>query len=263
ASAIGASMVGLRPIAEIQFADFITPAMESLVQQASKIRYRSSGGYGCSLTVRICCGGGTGGGLYHSQENASWFVHEPGLKVVMPSTPYDAKGLLLAAIRDPNPVLYFEHKKLYRTAKGDVPEGDYTVPIGKAETRRQGRDMTIVTYGYMTTLCLEAAEKMAKNGVEAEVIDLRTLSPLDKETVLESVRRTNKCLIVHEDKRTLGIGGEISAIVAEEAFEDLDGPIVRITGPDIPAIPFAPPLEHAWMVNTDKIVAGMEKLAAY
>ncbi|HEU5409822.1 MAG TPA: transketolase C-terminal domain-containing protein, partial [Candidatus Acidoferrales bacterium] len=196
--------------------------------------------------------------------NAAWFVHEPGLKVVMPSTPYDAKGLLLAAIRDPNPVLYFEHKKLYRTAKGEVPDGDYTVPIGKAETRRRGRDMTVVTYGYMTTLCLEAAEKMSKEaGVEAEVIDLRTLAPLDRETVLESVRRTSKCLIVHEDKRTLGIGGEISAIIAEEAFDDLDGPILRITGPDVPAIPFAPPLEHAWMVNTDKIVAGMQKLAAY
>ena len=182
----------------------------------------------------------------------------------MPSTPYDAKGLLLAAIRDPNPVLYFEHKKLYRTAKGDVPDGDYTVPIGKAETRRRGRDMTVVTYGYMTTLCLEAAEKMSKEaGVEAEVIDLRTLAPLDRETVLESVRRTSKCLIVHEDKRTLGIGGEISAIIAEEAFDDLDGPIIRITGPDVPAIPFAPPLEHAWMVNTDKIVAAMQKLAAY
>ncbi|HYL83137.1 MAG TPA: alpha-ketoacid dehydrogenase subunit beta [Candidatus Angelobacter sp.] len=263
ASAIGASMVGLRPIAEIQFADFITPAMESIVQQASKIRYRSAGGYNCPITIRICCGGGTGGGLYHSQENAAWFVHEPGLKVVMPSTPYDAKGLLLAAIRDPNPVLYFEHKKLYRTAKGDVPEGDYTVPIGKAEIRRGGRDMTVVTYGYMTPLCLEAAEQMSRKGVEAEVIDLRTLSPLDRDAVLTSVKKTSKCLIVHEDKRTLGIGGEISAIVAEEAFEDLDGPIVRITGPDVPAIPFAPPLEHAWMVNTEKIVAGMEKLAAY
>lgn len=263
ASSVGAAMVGLRPVPEIQFADFITPGVESIIQQAGKIHYRSAGGFTCPITVRICCGGGVGGGLYHSQENAAWFVHEPGLKVVMPSTPYDAKGLLLAAIRDPNPVLYFEHKKLYRTMKGDVPEGDYTVPLGKAEVRRDGRDMTILTYGYMTHVSLEAAEQMAKRGVETEVVDLRTLSPLDKETVLNSVRKTSKCLIVHEDKRTMGIGAELAAIVAEEAFEDLDGPILRITGPDVPAIPFSPPLEKAWLVNTEKVLAAMEKLAAY
>lgn len=263
ASSVGAAMVGLRPVPEIQFADFITPGVESIIQQAGKIHYRSAGGFTCPITVRICCGGGVGGGLYHSQENAAWFVHEPGLKVVMPSTPYDAKGLLLAAIRDPNPVLYFEHKKLYRTMKGDVPEGDYTVPLGKAEVRRDGRDMTILTYGYMTHVSLEAAEQMLKRGVETEVVDLRTLSPLDKETVLNSVRKTSKCLIVHEDKRTMGIGAELAAIVAEEAFEDLDGPILRITGPDVPAIPFSPPLEKAWLVNTEKVLAAMEKLAAY
>jgi 2-oxoisovalerate dehydrogenase E1 component beta subunit len=263
AAAIGSSMVGLRPVPEIQFADFITPAVEQIVQQASKLRYRSAGGYSCPITVRVCCGGGVGGGLYHSQENAAWFVHEPGLKVVMPATPYDAKGLLLAAIRDPDPVLFFEHKKLYRTIKGEVPEDDYTVPIGKAAIRREGGDMTILSYGFMVHTALEAAEQMARRGVEVEVVDLRTLSPLDKETILASVRKTNKCLIVHEDKRTMGIGAELSAIISEEAFEDLDGPILRVTGPDIPPIAFSPPLEKAWLVNAEKVVAAIERLAAY
>ena len=263
AAAIGSSMVGFRPVPEIQFADFITPAMEQIIQQASKLRYRSAGGFSCPITVRVCCGGGVGGGLYHSQENASWFVHEPGLKVVMPSTPYDAKGMLLAAIRDPDPVLYFEHKKLYRTSKGEVPEGDYTVPIGPAALRREGRDLTILTYGYMTQLSLEAADQISKRGVEAEIVEIRTLAPIDKETILNSVRKTSKCLIVHEDKRTMGFGAELSAIVGEEAFEDLDGPIIRVTGPDIPPIAFSPPLEKAWLVNTEKILAAVEKLAAY
>ena len=263
ASAIGAAMVGLRPVPEIQFADFITPAMDTIVQQAAKIHYRSAGAYTCPITIRICCGASSGSGLYHSQENATWFTHEPGLKVVMPSTAYDAKGLLLAAIRDSNPVLYFEHKKLYRSVKGEVPEGDFTVPLGKAAVRREGRDLTVLTYGSMVSLSLEAAELMSKRGVEAEVLDLRTLSPLDKEAILTSVRKTSKCLIVHEDKRTMGLGAELSAIVGEEAFDDLDGPIVRITGPDIPAMPFSPPLEKAWLLNTEKILAGMEKLAAY
>ena len=263
AAAIGASMVGLRPVPEIQFTDFITPAMDQLVQQASKLRYRSAGGFSCPITVRICCGGGVGGGLYHSQENAAWFVHEPGLKVVMPSTPYDAKGMLLAAIRDPDPVLYFEHKKLYRTAKGEVPEGDYTVPIGPAAIRREGSDLTILTYGFMTAVALEAAELMSRRGTEAEVVELRTLSPLDKEAIVQSVRKTSKCLIVHEDKRTMGIGAELAAIVGDEAFDYLDGPVLRVTGPDIPAIPFSPPLEKHWLVNTEKVVAAMEQLAAY
>jgi len=262
-ASIGASMVGLRPVPEIQFTDFITPAMDQLVQQASKIHYRSAGGFSCPITVRICCGGGVGGGLYHSQENAAWFVHEPGLKVVMPSTSYDAKGMLLAAIRDPNPVLYFEHKKLYRTVKGEVPEEDYTVPIGPAAIRREGKDMTVLTYGFMAHVALEAAEVMSKRGVEAEVVDVRTLNPLDKETILNSVKKTSKCLIVHEDKRTMGIGAELAAIVSEEAFDYLDGPVVRITAPDIPAIPFSPPLEKFFLVNPEKVVAAMERLAAY
>ncbi|MFZ0739826.1 MAG: alpha-ketoacid dehydrogenase subunit beta [Candidatus Acidiferrales bacterium] len=263
ACAMGAAMVGLRPVPEIQFADFITPAIETIVQQLAKLHYRSAGAYTYPVTVRICCGASSGSGLYHSQENTAWFTHEPGLKVVMPSTAYDAKGLLVAAIRDPNPVLYFEHKKLYRSIKGEVPDGDYTVPLGKAAVRREGRDMTVLTYGSMVHLSLEAAEQISKRGVEAEVIDLRTLAPLDKDAILSSVRKTSKCLIVHEDKRTMGLGAELSAIVAEEAFDDLDGPIVRITGPDIPAMPFSPPLEKAWLVNTEKILAGMERLAAY
>jgi len=263
AASIGASMVGLRPVPEIQFTDFITPAMDQLVQQASKIRYRSAGGFSCPITVRICCGGGVGGGLYHSQENAAWFVHEPGLKVVMPSTAYDAKGMLLAAIRDPDPVLFFEHKKLYRTIKGEVPQGDYTVPIGPAAVRREGQDITVLTYGFMTHVTLEAAEAVSKNGIDVEVVEVRTLAPLDKQAILNSVRKTNKCLIVHEDKRTMGIGAELAAIVSEEAFDDLDGPVVRITGPDIPAIPFSPPLEKFFLVNTEKVVEAIQRLAAY
>lgn len=263
AAAIGSSMMGLRPVPEIQFADFITPAVEQIVQQASKLRYRSAGGYSCPITVRICCGAGGGSGLYHSQENATWFVHEPGLKVVMPSTAYDAKGLLLAAIRDPDPVLFFEHKSLYRQAKGEVPDGDYTVPIGPAAVRREGRDLTILTYGMMTYLSLEAADQMAKRGIEAEIVELRTLAPIDKETILASVRKTSKCLIVHEDKKTMGFGAELSAILGEEAFDDLDGPIMRVTGPDVPAIPFSPNLDKAWQVDTSKIVTALEQLAAY
>ncbi len=263
ATAIGSAMVGLRPVPEIQFTDFITPAMDQIVQQASKLHYRSAGGFRCPMTVRICCGGGVGGGLYHSQENAAWFVHEPGLKVVMPSTPYDAKGLLIAAIRDSSPVLFFEHKKLYRTIRGEVPEEDYTVPIGPAAIRREGKDLTVLTYGYMVHVTLEAAEIAARRGIDAEVIDVRTLAPLDKETILNSVKKTSKCLIVHEDKRTMGIGAELAAIVGEEAFEYLDGPIVRVTGPDIPAIPFSPPLEKFFLVNTEKVVAAIERLAAY
>lgn len=263
AAAIGSSMMGLRPVPEIQFADFITPAVEQIVQQASKLRYRSAGGYSCPITVRICCGAGGGSGLYHSQENATWFVHEPGLKVVMPSTAYDAKGLLLAAIRDPDPVLFFEHKSLYRQAKGEVPDGDYTVPIGPAAVRREGRDLTILTYGMMTYLSLEAADQMAKRGIEAEIVELRTLAPIDKETILASVRKTSKCLIVHEDKKTMGFGAELSAILSEEAFDDLDGPIMRVTGPDVPAIPFSPNLDKAWQVDTSKIVTALEQLAAY
>ena len=205
AAAIGASLVGYRPVPEIQFADFIGDAVDPILQQAAKLRYRSSGGYSCPITIRVCWGGGTGGGLYHSQENTTWFAHEPGIRVLAPSTAYDAKGMLIAAIRDENPVLFFEHKKLYRTAKSEVPEEPYTVSLDEAAVRRPGRDMTILTYGYMASVAMEAAEEMAKRGVDAEVVDLRTLAPLDKKTIVESVRKTNRCLIVHEDTKTLGM----------------------------------------------------------
>jgi 2-oxoisovalerate dehydrogenase E1 component subunit beta len=262
-AAIGASMVGFRPVPEIQFADFIGDAVDPILQQAAKLRYRSAGGFTCPITVRICWGGGTGGGLYHSQENTLWFAHSPGLRVLAPSTAYDAKGMLIAAIRDDNPVLFFEHKKLYRTAKGDVPEELYTVPLDQAAVRRPGKDMTVLTYGYMTSIVVEAAEDMAKKGVEVEIVDLRTLAPLDKKTIVESVRKTNRCLVVHEDTKTFGAAGELAAILIEEAFDDLDAPIMRVTGPDVPPIPFSPPLEKFFMVDKQKVLAGMEKLAAY
>jgi 2-oxoisovalerate dehydrogenase E1 component beta subunit len=263
AAAIGASMVGYRPVPEIQFADFIGDAVDPILQQAAKLRYRSSGGFTCPITIRVCWGGGTGGGLYHSQENTVWFAHEPGIRVLAPSTAYDAKGMLVAAIRDENPVIFFEHKKLYRTAKGEVPEELYTVSLDEAAVRRPGRDMTVVTYGFATSIVVDAAEEMAKRGVEVEVVDLRTLNPIDRKTVVESVRKTNRCLVVHEDTKTLGIGSEITAILNEEAFDDLDAPVMRVTGPDIPPVPFSPPLEKFFMIDKDKVLAGMEKLAAY
>jgi len=218
-SAIGAALQGLRPVPEIQFSDFVTPAMDAITQQAAKLRYRSAGTQTCPMTVRICYGGGVGGGLYHSQTNTTWFIHEPGLVVLAPGTVYDAKGLLKSAIRDDNPVIYFEHKKLYRSIKEEIPDEDYTVPIGKAAIRREGKHLTAISYGYTLQLTLQAAEKMKEKGVEVEVVDLRTLSPLDKETILQSVSKTNRCVIIHEDHRTLGVGAEISAIIAEEAFD--------------------------------------------
>ena len=263
-SSIGAALAGMRPVPEIQFVDFITPAMDAVTQQAAKLRYRSAGTQTCPLTLRICYGGGVSGGLYHSQTNTTWFAHEPGLRVIAPSTPYDAKGMLKAAIRDDNPVLYFEHKKLYRSIKEEVPEEDFTVSLDKAAIRREGKDITAISYGYMMQLTLQAAEKMKEvHGVEVEVIDLRTLNPIDKDTFLESVAKTNRCVIVHEDHRTLGIGAEISAILAEEAFDCLDAPIARVTAPDVPAIPFSHPLEQFYLPNVDKIVAAMEKTLNY
>ncbi len=262
-SAIGAAMVGMRPVPEIQFSDFITPAMDAITQQAAKLRYRSAGTQTCPLTLRVCYGGGVGGGLYHSQTNTTWFAHEPGLIVVAPSTPYDAKGLLKASIRDDNPVIYFEHKKLYRSIKEEIPDDDYIVPLGKAIVRREGKDITAVSYGYTAQLTLQAAEKMHEKGVDVEVIDLRTLSPLDKDSFLESVAKTSRLVVIQEDHRTLGIGSEISAIVAEEAFDCLDAPIVRVTAPDVPAIPFSAPLEKFYMPSVDKIVTALERTIEY
>src|SRR5437868_5975463 len=263
-SSIGAALAGMRPVPEIQFSDFITPAMDAITQQAAKLRYRSAGTQTCPLTVRVCYGGGVGGGLYHSQTNTTWFIHEPGLVVLAPSTPYDAKGMLKSAIRDDNPVVFFEHKKLYRSVKEEIPDEDYTVPLGKSFVRREGTDITAISYGYTLQLTLQAAEKMKQDhGVNVEVVDLRTLSPLDKDTILESVAKTNRVVIVHEDHRTLGVGAEISAIIAEEAFDCLDAPVVRVTAPDVPAIPFSAPLEKFYMPSVEKIVTALERTAQY
>ena len=263
-SAIGAAMAGMRPCPEIQFVDFITPAMDAIVEQAAKLRYRSAGTQTCPLTLRVCYGGGVGGGLYHSQTNTTWFAHEPGLVVLAPGTVYDAKGMLKAAIRDDNPVIFFEHKKLYRSIKEDLPEDDYVADIYKAAVRREGKDLTAVSYGYTLQLTLQAAEKMKEeHDVDVEVIDLRVLNPLDKDTVLASVAKTNRAVIIHEDHRTLGIGAEISAFLAEEAFDCLDAPIVRVTAPDVPAIPFSAPLEKFYMPSVEKIVTALERTIEY
>ncbi|HLG94502.1 MAG TPA: alpha-ketoacid dehydrogenase subunit beta [candidate division Zixibacteria bacterium] len=260
---IGSALVGMRPVPEIQFADFVSPAMDQIVQQAAKIRYRTGGAWSVPLVVRICCGGDVGGGLYHSQINEAWFVHCPGLKVVMPSNPYDAKGLLLAAIRDPDPVLYFEHKRLYRSVKGDVPEGDYTVPIGPAEVKKTGRDMTIVAYALMLVWAMEAAEKLEKEGISCEVIDMKTLLPIDKQTILESVKKTGKALLLQEAPKTAGVMAEISAIITEEAFDYLDAPVMRLAGLDVPPIPFAPPYEKFYLPTVDRIMKKARQLKAY
>ncbi len=263
-SSIGAALAGMRPVPEIQFADFITPAMDALTQQAAKLRYRSAGSQTCPLTLRVCYGGGVGGGLYHSQTNTTWFIHEPGLVVVAPATPYDAKGMLKSAIRDDNPVVYFEHKKLYRSIKEEVPDDDYTVDLYKAAVRRPGKHITAISYGYTLQLTLQAAEKMKQDhDVDIEVIDLRILNPLDKETILQSVAKTSRVVIIHEDHRTLGVGAEISAILAEEAFDCLDAPIVRVTSPDVPAIPFSAPLEKFYMPSIEKIVTALERTLEY
>jgi 2-oxoisovalerate dehydrogenase E1 component beta subunit len=263
-SSIGAALAGMRPVPEIQFADFITPAMDAITQQAAKLRYRSAGSQTCPLTLRVCYGGGVGGGLYHSQTNTTWFIHTPGLVVVAPSTVYDAKGMLKAAIRDDNPVIFFEHKKLYRSIKEELPDEDFVAPLLKSAVRRPGSDVTAISYGYTLQLTLQAAEQMKqKHDVEVEVIDLRVLAPLDKDTFLESVAKTNRTVIVHEDNRTLGVGAEISAIIAEEAFDCLDAPIVRVTAPDVPAIPFSAPLEKFYMPSVEKIVTALERTVGY
>ena len=262
-AATGSSLVGMNPLVEIQFADFITPAMDQIIQNVARLRYRSAGTFSPHITIRVCAGGGVGGGLYHSQENVTWFAHEPGLVVVYPSTPYDAKGLLKSCLRGKECYLYFEHKKLYRSVKEELPEEDYTVPIGVADIKRAGTDLTIITYGYMVHVSLAAAAEMEKKGVSCEVVDLRTLLPLDRQTMLDSAKKTNRVAVVHEDRKTLGMGGELAALVQEEAFEYLDAPVMRIAGPDIPTMPFAPPLEDYYLLNTEKVVAGLEKLAAY
>jgi pyruvate/2-oxoglutarate/acetoin dehydrogenase E1 component len=259
---IGAALRGYRPVAEMQFADFISCGFDQIVNQAATLRYRYGGRASVPIVVRAPSGGGVSGGLYHSQNPEAWFVHRPGLKVVAPSTAYDAKGLLKAAIRDNNPVIYFEHKFLYRRAKGPVPEGDEIVPIGVAATRREGSDVTLLTYGAMVTPSLEAADRMAKEGVEVEVIDLRTLLPLDKVTIFTSLEKTNRVVVVHEDVKTLGVGAELSAMIVEERFDYLDAPVLRLTYPDTHS-PFSHVLEAANLPNADKIVDTLRRLAAY
>jgi 2-oxoisovalerate dehydrogenase E1 component beta subunit len=261
-TAIGAAMRGYRPVAEMQFADFISCGFDQIVNQAATLRYRYGGRSSVPIVIRAPSGGNVGGGLYHSQNPEAWFVHRPGLKVVAPSTPFDAKGLLKAAIRDDNPVVYFEHKYLYRRGKGSVPEEDEIVPIGVANIRRPGSDITLMTYAAMVTPSLEAADRMAKEGVEVEVIDLRTLLPYDKDAIFTSVEKTNRALIVHEDVKTLGIGAELSAVLMEERFEYLDAPVMRVTYPDAHP-PFSNVLEASNLPNAEKIVSALRRLAAY
>lgn len=261
--AVGAAAVGLRPIPEVQFSDFATCSFDPIIQQAAKLRYRSGGGWTCPMVIRICCGAEIGGGLYHSQTNENWFFGQAGLVTVAPSTPYDAKGLLKSAVRGDDPVIYLEHKKLYRWIRDDIPEEDFTVPLGQAKIRREGEDLTIISYQLMMHRALEAAETLAEEGINVEVIDLRTLFPWDKETVLESVRKTSKVLVVHESPKTGGVAGEIAATIMEEAFDDLDAPVWRLTGLDIPVVPFAPAMEEYFMPNAEKIAAKARELAAY
>ena len=261
--ALGAAFRGLRPIPEIQFSDFVWPTANQLIGEAARVCYGTNGAVRVPMVVRIPYGGGIRGGLFHSQNVEAYFCHTPGLKVIAPATPYDAKGLLKSSIRDNNPVVFLEHKKTYRLVRGEVPEEEYTLPIGVADVKREGRDITLVTYGLMLHYCLEAAAKVAEEGMDVEVVDLRTLKPLDQDTVLKSVSKTGKLLIVHEDNVTGGVGAEVAALVADQAFEDLDGPITRLCGPDVPTMPFAQTLEDAYMPNANKIAQALRQLAAY
>ena len=261
--AIGMAVDGLRPVAEMQFADFIFPAFNQIVSEAARIRYRSNGDFSVPLVIRAPYGGGVHGALYHSQSIEAFFAHVPGLKVVLPSTPYDVKGMLIQAIEDEDPVLFLEHKKTYRLIKGEVPDDRYRVEFGRAEVRREGTDLTCVSYGLMHHFCVEAAERLSGDGIEVEVIDLRSIYPLDMDTVLQSVGKTNKVMVVYEDNKFLGAGAEVAAQIAEQALFDLDGPIVRVAGPHVPAMPYAPTLEHWFLPDVDRIEQEMRKLAGF
>ena len=261
-AAIGAALQGLRPVAEMQFADFISCAFDQIVNMAATLRYRHGGAVSCPIVIRAPSGANIHGGIFHSQNPEGWFFHQPGLKIVAPATAYDAKGLLKAAIRDNDPVLYFENKYLYRRAKSEVPAEDYIVPLGKAEVRREGDDITVVAYGVTVHQSLAAAEQLAAEGVSVEVIDLRSLVPMDKAAILNSVRKTNKVLITHEAARRGGVGAEIAAMIAEELFDYLDGPIMRVAAENIP-VPFSPPMEEFCLPSADKIAAALRKLAVY
>ncbi|HET7767675.1 MAG TPA: alpha-ketoacid dehydrogenase subunit beta [Chloroflexota bacterium] len=257
--AIGAAMSGLRPVIEMQFADYIHPAYDQIVNEAAKIHYRSNGSFTCPIVVRAPCGAGVHGGMYHSQSVEALFFHVPGLKIVVPSTPYDCKGLLKSAIRDDDPVLFFEHKRIYRSVSGEVPETDYTVPLGRADVKRVGEHVSIITYGIGVHLALEAAGRLAEEGVAAEVLDLRTVAPLDVEAIRDSVQKCGKVVVLHEDNRTGGIGAEVSAFIAEECFDLLDGPVVRIGAADT-HIPFARTLEEAVLPNAEDVVLAAREL---
>ena len=262
--AVGMALHGLLPVAEIEFADFIHPAFDQMVSEVARMRYRTNGDFGLPMVVRAPYGGGVHGALYHSQSIEAFYGHIPGLKVVVPSTPYDATGMLRAAIDDPDPVLFLEHKRTYRLIKGDVPDEPFVVPIGKADVKREGEDLSVISYGLMLHVCLEAASRLQdQEGVEVEVVDVRTINPLDTETILASVRKTGKAMVVYEDNRTYGAGAEIAATIAEEAMFELDGPIVRIGGPDVPAMGFATNLEHAFLPDADRIYTHMLELARF
>ena len=261
--ALGAAMHGMRPIAEIEFGDFIWPTINQIVGEAAKVRYGTKGKLNAPMVLRAPHGGGVRGALYHSQSVEAFFAHTPGLKVVTPSTPYDAKGLLKSAIRDDDPVIFLEHKRTYRLVRGEVPDDEYTLPIGKADLKREGSDVTIITYGLMLHHCLEAAETVEMDDIDVEVLDLRTVRPLDTDAILATTRKTGKVLIVHEDNKALGVGAEVSAIISENAFEYLDGPVARLAGPEIPAMPFAPPLEDMYMIDSEKIANSIRQLAEY
>ena len=261
--ALGAAFRGMRPIPEVQFSDFLWPSINQLVGEAARSCYGTDGKLSVPMVVRIPYGGGIRGGLFHSQNVEALFFHTPGLKVVAPSTPYDAKGLLKSAIRDNNPVIFLEHKKTYRMVRGEVPEAEYLLPIGVADVKRAGSTLTLGSYGLMLHYCLEAAEAVSAEDIDVEVVDLRSLRPLDKETILESVKKTGKLMVVHEDNLTGGVGAEVAAVAADEAFEYLAGPVTRLCGPDIPTMPFAQSLEDAYLPNTNKIAEVLRKLAAY
>ena len=261
--AIGAAMVGMKPIAEMQFADFIMPAVNQIVSEAAKIRYRSNNDWSCPIVVRAPFGGGIHGALYHSQSVEALFAGTPGLKIVIPSTPADAKGLLKAAIRDPDPVLFFEHKKAYRLIKGEVSTDDYTIEIGKADVKRQGTDLTVITYGLAVHFALQAAERLAADGIEVHLVDLRTVYPLDEDAIIEAAKKTGKVLLITEDNKEGSIISEVAAIIAEHCLFDLDAPIRRLAAPNIPAMPYAPTMEKFFMINPDKIEKAMRELAAF
>jgi 2-oxoisovalerate dehydrogenase E1 component beta subunit len=259
--ALGAAVNGMRPLAEIQFADFLWPAINQLVGEAARVRYGTNGAKTAPMTIRVPYGGGVRGGLYHSQSVEALLAHTPGISVVAPATPYDAKGLLSSAIRTDDPVVVLEHKRTYRLVKGEVPSEDYTVPIGKAEVKRPGSEMTIVSYGLMLHYALQAVETASLNGVDAEVLDLRTLRPLDEDAIVESVSRTGKALIVQEDTPAVSVSSEVAAIIGARCFFDLDGPITRLGPPEIPAMPFSPLQEAAFMPSPEKIFSAIMKLA--